>query len=605
MHRWKAFTRPTVLFLLALVPLVAALWVAPFLPTHDGPKTLYASHVFWHAGDPAFAHEFTRSYPLTSMGFTLLYGPLERLFGWRIAYGLTWTFAVLTLPLGLARLAQAMHRDRSALGLVGVAGAVHWSVHMGFANYVASIGIGLFVLALGLEQGTWSVRRELSIYALMLFGCTFHPVGAQLAAVSLFAYRALGTTRERLVRELGATALGCVPALVITIISRDTLEDLRLKGKFIGRVVDLTWTERLDTFLHDFMSGPLWRVVPFLALGAVGLLASVKAWLHPRVERRTVALCTVGLIGLLGVVLAPMDSASWQFMQPRFLPLMIFPACVLVPVERLPARAKPWLAGALFVFAIASNVWVYREHARFAEDNRVAYSALGLPAEKGRTLLPILATEENSWTYQHDSHRPIASAARNLNLGQVYGVDRSAIVPYAFAFLPNIHPIVARGTTMAHVPVRDYGGFFAPGADPAVRQSELVRLGTFGTTFDDVLFVGAESDAAAFQALGYETEARGEGFLLGHLVGCPFDIHVAGDVSEGALFVGWSPADRVVETLAVGGDATRDVHIAKGSCGSMWVRLGAGAGERCRGANDAGVLSAPADARSLSCVVER
>jgi hypothetical protein len=605
MQRIQAWTRPTLWIVIALVPLLAALWVSPILPTHDGPKTLYASHVRFHLDDPAFAREFAPSYPVTSVGFTLVYGALERALSWRLAYGVTWTFVVLTLPFGLVRLARAMHEDRAALGLVGIAGAVHWAVHMGFANYVASIGLGFSAIAFGLEKEAWSPRRELAVYLTMAAGAVFHPVGAQMAAVSLFVYRVLGARRGRRIREIGAIVLAVVPALAITVVTRDTLEDLRLQGLAVGRTVDLDLRQRLASFVSYFISGPRWRVVPLLVLALAGVASTVVSFAKRRFDRRTLALFAVCLVGVVGVATAPMDSASWQYMEPRFIPLAIFPACMLVPLERLSARARAAVTGCLFVLAVASNLWVYREHARWAEASRASLSALGRPAEPGHTLLPILATPENSWAYQHDDSRPIAAAARDLNLGQVYGVDRRAIVPYTFSFLPGIHPIVQKRATMPHVPVRDYGEYFADDADPVTRRRELVRLASFGTEFDDVLFVGAEDDAATFVSLGYETEARDEGFFIGHFVGCPLDVHVEGASHDGGMTVGWAPAERVVAELAVGPTTPGVHHLDRASCGGMWVRLFAGEGEHCRGADREGYLSAAPGARELVCIVER
>lgn len=602
--RWLAsrnFQR--LLTVLALVSLVAALWAAPILPTHDGPKTLYASHVRWHLDDPAFSREFAPGYPVTSVGFTILYGCLERVFSWQAAYGLAWTLSVLTLPIAMMRLSRALHPDRRALGLLGFAGAVHWAVHMGLANFAGGLGIGLLVTAIGLERPDWSTRRELTIALLMLVAAVFHPVGGQLPAVTLGMYRLLGARRATFVREVGAISLCCVPAIAVTILSRDTLEDLHAKGIFSLRVVRLSASQKVDTLFHYFVSGPLWRVLPFLFFGAVGLALSVRHLAHPRRERKSIALLCVVAVGVLGAVLAPMDSSTWEFMQPRFLPLAIFPACALVPMERLGPTLRGLGLVALATFAVVSNGWVFREHARHAVTYASAYAGLHKAVAPGRTLLPILASPENSWAYQHDTTRPIAAAAWNLNLGQIYGVDRRAIVPYSFSFLPGIHPIEQLRNTMPRVPKRDYGEFFAAGADPARRDEELVRLASFGTTFDDVLFMGTEADAVRFVSLGYDVETAATGFRIGRFRGCPLEVEVYGASDGGSLQVGWMPSDRVVETIAIEPGPKASHRIEHGACGPMWARFLGANGARCRGGDSAN-QRITSDDRKLTCAIE-
>jgi hypothetical protein len=548
---------PGVLYLLASVPLFVALWCAPILPTHDGPKQLYSAHVRFHVDDPAFASSFDPAYPPTSVGFTLLYGLLEKLFSWRVAYGLAWTIAVALLPIAIWQLARAFDAKRAPLCLLGFAGAIHWSVHMGLANYVPSIGLGLLAIGIGIASDTWSVRRELSIYALLSLTCLFHPVGAQLAAVGLFVFRALGTSKPRVVRELGAMALGCAPAVAITLVTRDTLADLLAKG-IIPRAVPqaLSLAERIENFTDVFLCGPLWRSVPVLVVAAAGVVLAVgglsRALLRraPRtVDRRVVSLVVVVAISLALALSTPLHGEVWEFMQPRFIPPAVFAALVLAPIERLTQRAHSLVAAAFFACAIASNAWVVDQHLRFAKQHQDAFSGLGIEARPGRTLLPIVAREESGLSFQHERNRPIPYASFIFNLGQIYAVDREAVTPYSFSFLPNIHPI-QYVAGMGRTPRRDYGDLFKDGADPLLREKELMRLASFGVDFDDVLFYGAEEDVTHLVALGYRTETRRGGFMIGHFVGCPIEVAVDAGISLGALVVGWAPSDRAVYLLA-------------------------------------------------------
>jgi len=601
------------LFVVASVPLLVALWCAPVLPTHDGPKHLYASHVRFHIADPAFASGFEPAYPPTSIGFTLLYGVLEWVFTWRVAYGLAWTAVVLATPVAIYQLARAFDAKRAPLCLLGVAGAVHWSVQMGFANYVPSVGLGLLTVGIGVAKETWSVRRELLIYALLSITCLFHPVGAQLAAIGLFIFRALGSSRGRAIRELGALTIGCTPALAITLLSRDALVDLTAKGVIRPAIAEpLTLLERLHNFTTTFLCGPLWRSAPLLVFGALGIafaVAALSRTMRPRsVDRRTITVLAIAGVTLTLALSTPLHGGSWEFMQPRFIPPAVFAALALLPLERLAPRARALATGTFFLCAVSSNVWVIDQHLRFAAKHEDAFSGLGVGEHRpGRTLLPVIAREETGHTFQTDGTRSTPYAAFIFNLGQIYAVDREAVTPYSFSFLPNIHPIHYVGQ-MGRTPRRDYGEFFTEGADPVVRERELVRLATFGTGFDDLLFYGSEEDVARLVALGYRPETRQGGFMIAQLVGCPLEVTVDAGSAGGELELGWVPADRIVHTFALEPGGSRRFQVDHGSCGKMWLRWSpaeAGDAAVCRGADANSNLLLEAGTSAAHCEVVR
>ena len=600
--------------MLACVPIVYAIWCVPFLPTHDGPKHIYAGHVRSHIDDPAYAGEYLPSYPLTSFGFSLLYALFERVVPWQAAYALAWTLAILTLPVGVWQLARAFDPARALLGLFGVAGAIHWSVHMGFANYVPSVGLGLLAIGVGFAADEWSPKRELSVYGIMLLTCAFHPVGAQLAAVSLFVFRVLGARRGRIVRELGAMLVACAPAAAITILSAAALDDMRAQGLVRAEYVPLTPMERLENMSICFLSGPLWRSLPVLLMGLSGLAAGIFAisrWVArdrktgSPVDRRTVALLVL-IAGCLYMTLtSPMHSKVWEHMQPRFIPPTVFAALVLVPIERLSARLRQ-VGVVLGLFAaVSSNLWVAHENRAFAAQHRAALSGLGQKPEKGRTLLTVVARRDTAVSYQRDRTRAIPYAAPLYNLGQIYAVDRDAVTPYAFAFLPDVHLIRLGESSMGRIPKRDYGDFFRDGADPVVRKSELVRLASFGVGFDDLMFYGAPDEVDLLIELGYRAETRSDGFMIGSLVGCPVSVTVAGATRPGSVTLGWLPSDREAHRFATAAVGEQTFAIERASCGAMWVRwLAADDGIdslRCRGANDRGMLELDGFRPAIRC----
>lgn len=584
-----------------------AIWSVPFLPTHDGPKTLYASHVWSHAGEPGYAAEFRRGAPVTNLGFAFLYSGLERLASWHVAYALVWTFVVLLVPFAVWRLACAFDVRRSPVALIAVAAAFHWSIHMGFVNYAGSLGLGLLAVACGIERQRWSVRREIGIYGLVLLATLFHPVGAQVAAIGLFTFRLLTLRRGRLVRDLGATVLGCAPAAAVSLVSRDALLDARSKGLIGGETWRLTWLETLASPTRVFLSGPAWRSLPVLLFAMAGLVLAVRALVRRQFDARSVTLLVLVLLGVFASAIAPMQAGGWEAIQPRFIPIAVFCALALLPFERLTGRIRVISTAALFGFGVASNLWVLSLHRDFEGKNREALAGLHRDVIPGRTLLPILARPDSVRPPRDDTSLPVAHALFMLNIGQVYGVERDAIVPYTFSLLPEIHLIENKLERLHRVPRRDYGAYFAEGADPIRRRAELIRLASYGLAFDDVLFIGAADDADAFIATGYEVEVRDGGFMIGHFEGCPIHLKVRGSRPGDALYVGWLHADRVVEIVVPTETDDEERLIARGSCSGMWVRAATDSGKqpRCRGGRADGAAESAAGSEVLECVIER
>ncbi|MBK6518755.1 MAG: hypothetical protein IPG04_32600 [Polyangiaceae bacterium] len=618
MERWLDGPRGRVLTLAlcvaALLPLWASLLTLPVVPTHDGPKNLYASHVLTHLGEAHYAEEYEASFAPTTLAFTGLYGLLDRLIGWRLAYAVTIGVGVSLLPLGVYLIARTFDARRAPLALLGVAAAYGWTSHMGFINYVPSVSLGFVTIGVGLAARQWSLRRELGVYALLTLCSLYHPVGAQIAALSLFVFRFLNLTPGRVVRELGAMVLGCMPAGLVTLLANDALNEQKAKG-LTGLHLDLTLFERLEGFTRWFLSGPLFRSVFVLAFAALGLGVSLarlgrgarqpSAW-----DGRSVALLAVAGFGIAGAMVAPMHSSVWQYMQPRFLPIAVMASVVLVPIEALTAAKRAVLIAATFVHALASNVWVAGEHARIVERDRAAFSAFGAthPAP-GRTFLPIVALTETTYDFQSARDRPIPHASFLMNLGVLYAIDRQAITPYTFTTIPGVHAVTTKNVRMPRTPKRDYGKLLGEiGAPAEQRTAELVRLASFGTVFDDVMFYGAEPDAVEVLSHGYEVEVRGEGFFIGRFVGCPGRITVRGEMgTDGAVFVGWPGAQRIVESIPLTPPLPRTFDIPRASCKGLAVLVEGKAANgdlRCSGAEAGGFFTQTPPTVEVVCDLE-
>lgn len=555
------------LVLIALAPLLVALFGVPVVPCHDGPKNLYASHIFANASSEAFSRDFSRSTPVTALGFALLYGALELVLPWRTAYAAATLIGVLAMPVGLTLIARALDPRRAALGLVALGAAWQWTSHMGFVNYTGSVGLGFIAIGLSLTHGArWSLRRELTIYALIVAACVYHPFGGQFASVAVFAQRLLHTSRKHIAREVGAVVLGCSPVVLVTLVAQMNVEDAALKAP--QSTLDLSVTERLEGFGRWFLAGPLARSAFVIALGMVGLLASARMCLVGPRDRRVAALLTVCLVGLLGVALMPMHSSTWQFFQPRFTPLVVLPLVPLVPLERLSRLPRAGATILFAFFATTSNGWVAYHHLEHSARESALYAALGQTrTAPRRTLLPVVARVEISGEYQRRRDPNVPSAAYIMNVGQLFAIDRGAITPYGFDTMPNVHLVTRRADQPFPItPVRDYGTYFEQGANDEIRAQELTRLASFAPYFDDFLYYGEERDIAALLRHGFEVEWHQQGLLIASFTGCTSHITLRGTQAHGLLHLGFLGADRFDRTLPLPEVLPVTLTLERSSC---------------------------------------
>lgn len=557
------------------------------MPAHDAPKTLYAAWVWSHIHEPAFASNFVRSWPVTGFGFPAVFIVLERFVSWRVAAGLCYSLSIVLFPLASLRLARALAPGREIVGLVGAGMAFHWSVHMGFVGYVISLPLGFLALAIALERDSWSLRREWCVYGLVWAACACHPVGGQIAAVGIAAVRSLRCKRGHIVREIGGTALGLLPVLLVTLIPWVALDALLFTGV---RPWDFTLAERITSFHRFFLSGPWWRSVPPVLLAGLGLGWVVFSLVQRPRQPRVVALLVVAMVGMGGWLFAPMNSRSWEYVQPRFLPVLVLMGALFFPVERLSTRWRNVFASGIVGWALATNLWVVGLHRDFFRENHDAYAALGRPSSPGRTLLPILALPELEAAPRDYDIQPVPHALFLLNLGQLYGIDRHAIVPYSFSLLPSMHLILSQSSQDRRVPSRDYAGNFRENTDPKVRYSELVRLASYAPQYDDVLFLGALRDAEELMALGLHPEFREGRLLLGQWRGCSVRVRVEGARTGDGLSVGWRGAFRQVQWVSINKPGISEWLLERQSCQGIWVRfLRKETPEvRCEGAADDG-----------------
>jgi hypothetical protein len=556
------------LLALAILPLFVALYGVPVVPSHDGPANLYSAHVFAHANDPAFRDDFERSHPVTALGFGLIYGALETVLPWQSAYATALALGLLAMPLGIGLIAHRIDARRTPITLVALGAAHGWTSHMGFINYVGSLGLGFLALGLGLTAKPWSTRRELGVYATLLAASIYHPFGSQFSSIALFVHVALHTQRSEYVRRLGGFCVGAMPALLVTLVARENVE-AAARGAASSRL-DLTALERVEGLGRWFLSGPSWRwggafVLAVVALGFVARDLVGQDRSHKL--RRALPLVTVVLLGFAGVALLPMHAAEWQYFQPRFNPLVVLPWLPLLPLERLHGKTHRGASIGLAAWAFASNAWVAHYHLGIVREYREAYAGLEQRAPApGRSLIPIIARPELAREHQVDRSPPVPHATHLNNLGLLYAIARGAVAPYGFTSMPNVHLVTRRPSRQRKAPIPSYGGVFAPGTSSDDRRHLLARLATYAAAYDDVLFYGTEADADAFLAHGFVTEHRSGGFFLASFRGCPATLEITGDAREGTIHLAFPGSLRIVASQPLPSRLPATIALPRASC---------------------------------------
>lgn len=591
----------------AVVPLLGAIWCVDVIPTHDGPKNLYAAHVRSHLDDPAFAAAFKAGKPMTAFGFAWLYDFFEKFVRWQTANALAWTFVIFCSAAGYFLFARSLHPRRWPLGIVGFGAAFSWSVFMGFPNYIASVGLGLATLAVGVGHPRCSWRREAALAALLLGTCVFHPLGAQVAGLGLLISRLFSRQEGESIRQIGVLFLIGSPAIAITLGSALTIAELASLGVLSEREVRHSVLESLENMGILFLSGPSWRTWPLVAVAVGGFVYAFRGLFRRQLEKPDIVVLILGLLMFGAAMVTPFHSTLWHFFSPRFVPLAVLLGIALCPIERLGSRAYVGVISAACLFNVASNAWVRSYNMHWRASVADAFSGFGAavpPPHHGRparTLVPIIARPDVD--NGREALVPYSSPLRNL--GELYGIDRDAVVPYSFSNVKSQHVILQKAASLMPRKLpnkREYGRFFAPGIDPAEHRRELVDLAGFGPQFTDLLFVGSAEDAEAVLQLGYEPEMRQGGFFIGHFVPCRASVHIKNASAAPTLIVGWANSDKPVWGGRWTGPLTEPIPIPSVACAGIWVRVEA-KDALCAGSNAKGAIDIPTS-RATAPVVE-
>jgi hypothetical protein len=614
----SACPKPFAALAAGLLLMLAAAAAGPtYLPTHDGPQHVFASHAASHLDAPGtgWAQWLEPNLPPTSHGFAAVFEPLDAWLPWPLALRAALAVLVLTWAGGAIALARAVHPERMWLGLALAAAGFQWSLWMGLFSFLAAAGFGLWVLALAFGARRWTPSVRALLALLLFLQAVFHvvPAAATGGLIALLAVLRAGPGQRG--RELLRTAALAAPAagvaLALAWAGLGTLGDYNEAAGGASGPVPAPWW----TLGKCFAAGPAWRAWPLTLLAAAA--AAIALARRRRLSADDRALALGGGALLAAAALLPLHLRAWDFFSVRFLPLGVAALVLALPIEALPASWRRASAAALAGFAFAASGWAFAYGLDLSARAAPALAGLDAPVRRAGLRLPVVLDPYLGRPFD-EAAAPVPYAVPLLNLGQLYATAQGGVVPYAFVFNPHLHSVLMREAMRQRAPRavdRRYAIDLArPGRthDTALRRAVLAYVAGTATDYDDVILYGREDDVEQLLELGFRPDFRRGGLALARFAGCPLEVRLESDAEfpDGtALEVGWLPAWHVTHRYALAraeplADGSRRLRLRQ-SCGGVWLGF-AGGKLRCRGADAAGrllVVSTRA-APAVTCRVE-
>lgn len=567
--------------LLALsVVLTGAVFSAPYVGTHDGPNHFVGCVLSQRLAQPDSPLQayLTPGAPLTTQGFQTVCRAAVSVLDPFTAYSVSLAVLGLVYALGFAALARALD-PRTPVWPLGFAAAFPWVFYMGFFSFHLGMGLGLWALALAVRwrPETTSWGRLAGLAGLLLFQAYSHPFAAAMTGGTLALIWLARAPADARLRVLGRTLAVGGPALVLF---------GGVLWSFLGPqpYQGLESLEQLSV-LHDrrplvdlaetFLGGHPVRAVAALVVvvGCAGLAMARWRALEP-VPR---VLLGLGVVGLVGALVAPFHMTSWSFFSPRLSAL--WP--VLVPlVVPWPARARRAVTVGAFGLALGSLGWSAAYHRDVYAAIEPDLAALDADVTRTKGRLPLfLETVETD----------VAHVDPTLMLGHLYVIAQGGIDPFVWAHALTLDPIAFRQR-----PEKLFGVLPSPypkvelalaGTKAPPRQTQLEFLAFAGRRFEDVILATDDRDAVdVFGARGYRPEVETGRVHLLAFEGCPLEIAFSGPASLPQVLLvqlgipGLArPAEQTVEppgTQWANGRWT--LRWDKAPCGDVWLTVQVG-----------------------------
>jgi len=567
------------------------------LPLHDGPQHVLLGHLENVYGDPGADYQdfLEHGAPVSSRGFTTLFEPLDQLFGWATAQQITLAVGLLVWVLGFAALVRSLEPRRAPLAILGAATAIQWAYYVGFWSFLIATGLGFFALAWTLSRENLTLRRWIVAGAILLAQAICHAFSAALTGLVLLAITLCQPRPLRSVARLVAVA---APAGLVAVLSVPNMMGAAEESTFLPTTY-LPLLSRLEVFVGSLASGPLWRSIPIVVAGLLGIAISLKT----RGSRRLALALPIVALGAIGAaLLSPVHLSFWQLFSPRFVPLGLMLGVALLPVERLASRrsrALVWIACGAYV--LASNGWALSTNLALAEAADDAMSGLEAPITRPGPRLTLVA---DPYLRYEDTDAPwhgVPYFQPLRNLGQLYMTEQGGLSPYNFMGTPTAHNFVVRTQPRRPYPaspsylVAESLSYGPSAPTPEARLTALAEYASAGRYFEDFVFYGSTRDVEEILSRGYVADHQQGGLLIARFQGCPAELELPATESPIRVSFGLAPStDGASVALFDPAPTSRQVPLELSPCGPVWIQVLTVEGETetplCRGADARGRL---------------
>lgn len=351
--------------------LTLLLWLAPAIPTQDGPSHLYNLALI----DDLLGDDLTRATfhsldfrRFTNLGFIAVGLPLAKLLPlWAVERAILSLHVLLLATFATTWLAQSGRRVYP-IAWVALAFSLPWSLFMGFYAYQLGADLALLAVCLG-----WKLRDR-ALYSVALWSFStgvlvllFHAVAAALLA-GLLALIQLTNQRASIGVRLWRASVVALPMLTIVLLAIEGGGgDARLEWRAADYVLLLLATFGTLTFSTQLST---------CLLVSLGWLLLCLPGEQPRLRDRATRFAVVGGAALAVLHLfLPDFVGGGGYLTGRFawwIPLLMLP--VLDTSPALGRRiSRGWIPLALAVVAIGSTVFSAAPIARLvAEVERAA-----------------------------------------------------------------------------------------------------------------------------------------------------------------------------------------------------------------------------------------
>lgn len=590
----------TIMVALASLGMVWALNSISYLPTNDGPEHILSGHIENHYNDSGtiYAQHLIPLSQYAGRGFAILYNPLEKAFGWRLATQTVLSIVLLVNAWGLAWLVNSIDSRRKWIALLAFAFGFPWALYMGFFPYLVGTAFGTLIVAFVVSRKQESNWERIVVAAALGWQAHLHLFTAMATTLCLVPIYLLRRPKEEWQRQIFALAAMTSPVALMFVI---TLRAQAISPKqsevpiYFGSI-----DERLTVLPHVLVPGPVWKGILLLLLTAIGIRSALRrAEQGTLVHRDEKGLAVAAALFMALGLLAPLNIPGWQFLNPRFLMMgatFAIPLLAIEPIE--PQRWIPASAMAPCLVTFISLLATRELHRQLDEGCADALSGLEQPIR--RSYVQVAMRLGSSCGISRDpleSEIPYDTPLEHL--GSVYAAQHGGTLPSFFIGHPAIHAFgpkeISDDLPIPQLKVPPTEEL----EDPSLRETVITYFAAHAAFYESFLVFGAlKKDQDSILDRGFVPRWQQGSFLMAEYKGCSVLLTIRPPSEPGRLVVehGMAPLLQPVwssPTHLKPGQGVK-IKLDRIGCGEVWVSValfGAQEVYVCKGSTSKGRIS--------------